>query len=423
MPGYIEDRWWSKKPDPGTGKRLKTARYGKGKRWRVAGIPGVRDRSFANLKGEHGAEAWLRSAGADSTRGHFYDPRDGNITLRDYVEQHWWPALRVPPSTREAMKYRVFGHILPHIGELPLNRIGGDEVNRWVVDAEAGGLDAGTVRTSWRHLSSILQAALEAKRIPSNPCRGLTTARPPAKPKQKARALDREAMAAVRAALAQRYQVLVDLGVGAGLRQGEALGFSPDDVDGGEIQVVRQVMRINSRLCFGPPKGHKERAVPIPKSLSERIQEHADVFPTVEVELPWVDPDRPNLAWDARPKVKARLLVTTVKRNAVNRSDWNALSWKPALEAAGLVSRREGSHLWEPSREFGYHVTRHTYASVQLHAGESVVSLARWLGHADPAFTLRTYTHFMPDAGSRGVSAMDSWLRGSPAAPDGVTES
>jgi integrase len=49
---------------------------------------------------------------------------------------------------------------------------------------------------------------------------------------------------------------------------------------------------------------------------------------------------------------------------------------------------------------------------VQLQAGESIVTLAAWLGHSDPAFTLRTYTHFMPEAGARGVAAMDRWLRG-----------
>ena len=419
MAGYIEDRWLTKRPDPATGKKKRTARWGKGKRYRVAGIPGVKDHSFTALAD---AKEWLAKAQTDSGRGDFIDPRDGNIPLREYVEDHWWPALRVPPSTREAMQYRIFGHILPHLGEIPLNRIGGDQVNKWVVDAEAGGLDAGTVRTSWRHLSSIMQSAHEGKRIPSNPCRGLSTARPPNKPKQKARALEQPAMAAVRAGLAERYRVLVDLGVGCGLRQGEAFGFSPDDMDGDKIHVVRQVLRIRSRLCFGPPKGNKERDVPMPKALAELIQAHADCFPTVEVELPWVDPDRPTLAWEARPRVKVRLLATTVKRNAINRSDWNLLSWKPALAAAGLISKRDDdSGRWEPSRELGFHLTRHTYASVQLHAGESIVSLARWLGHGDPAFTLRTYTHFMPDAGSRGMTAMDAWLRHhSPNAPGNV---
>ncbi|MEU9289083.1 tyrosine-type recombinase/integrase [Streptomyces sp. NPDC048275] len=66
--------------------------------------------------------------------------------------------------------------------------------------------------------------------------------------------------------------------------------------------------------------------------------------------------------------------------------------------------------LWEPSRELGFHVLRHTYASVMLEAGESIVSLAMWLGHSDPAFTLRTYTHFMPQAGARGLSAIEAWF-------------
>ncbi|WP_285439702.1 hypothetical protein [Streptomyces sp. ISL-11] len=37
-----------------------------------------------------------------------------------------------------------------------------------------------------------------------------------------------------------------------------------------------------------------------------------------------------------------------------------------------------------------------TFASIVLHAGETIIQLAAWLGHSDPAFTLRTYVHFMP---------------------------
>ena len=67
------------------------------------------------------------------------------------------------------------------------------------------------------------------------------------------------------------------------------------------------------------------------------------------------------------------------------------------------------------SRKGGFHVLRHTYASVILEAGESVVTLARWLGHSGPTISLDYYAHFMPEAGGKGRGAIDALL-GQPAA-------
>ncbi|KPC75249.1 integrase, partial [Streptomyces sp. NRRL F-6602] len=93
-------------------------------------------------------------------------------------------------------------------------------------------------------------------KIPSNPFRDEDLS-PPSRPPSKAKAWDEERLYAVRQALDARYRMLPDLGAGAGLRQGEAFGFSPDDIVGDEIHVARQVVRINSRLAFAPPKGNK----------------------------------------------------------------------------------------------------------------------------------------------------------------------
>jgi hypothetical protein len=46
------------------------------------------------------------------------------------------------------------------------------------------------------------------------------------------------------------------------------------------------------------------------------------------------------------------------------------------------------------------HTLRRFYASVLLDAGESVKAVSE-LGHHAPGFTLRTYTHPMPSAGTR----------------------
>ena len=102
MPGYIEDRWMTKKPDPATGKKRRTSRWGKGKRYRVAGIPGVKDRSFEKLEGPEGAKAWLAKAQHESTSGEFVDPRRGQILLRDYIEDDWWPRRDYDNPSTEA---------------------------------------------------------------------------------------------------------------------------------------------------------------------------------------------------------------------------------------------------------------------------------------------------------------------------------
>ena len=44
-------------------------------------------------------------------------------------------------------------------------------------------------------------------------------------------------------------------------------------------------------------------------------------------------------------------------------------------------------------RSNGFHVLRHTFASTLLDGGVSIRGVAAYLGHSDPAFTLRVYAH------------------------------
>ena len=49
----------------------------------------------------------------------------------------------------------------------------------------------------------------------------------------------------------------------------------------------------------------------------------------------------------------------------------------------------------------------HFYASVLLSQGVSIKELAAYLGHNDPGFTLRTYTHLVPSSYERARMAID----------------
>lgn len=64
------------------------------------------------------------------------------------------------------------------------------------------------------------------------------------------------------------------------------------------------------------------------------------------------------------------------------------------------------------------HALRHWFASVLLEAGVSVKALSEYLGHADPGFTLRTYTHLMPASDDKARTAVDRALAN---AADGST--
>ncbi|MFD2172438.1 site-specific integrase [Tumebacillus lipolyticus] len=56
--------------------------------------------------------------------------------------------------------------------------------------------------------------------------------------------------------------------------------------------------------------------------------------------------------------------------------------------------------------DFSLHDTRHTHASLLIMAGLPITDVAARLGHANPAITLSTYTHFLQD---RSKVASDKW--------------
>ena len=61
-----------------------------------------------------------------------------------------------------------------------------------------------------------------------------------------------------------------------------------------------------------------------------------------------------------------------------------------------------------------FHNFRHTCASLLFESGKNIRQVCDWLGHTDPAFTLRTYVHLM-DEGVGDAAFLDA-LVGNPVA-------
>ncbi|MET9412645.1 tyrosine-type recombinase/integrase [Streptomyces klenkii] len=402
MAGHVQDRWYKNvaTPDGGT-TRVKTDRHGSGMRYRaryIAPDGAEQSKSFPD-KQKRLAESWLNQIAADLARGQYVDPAVGKVSFKDYATM-WLGAQTTEQSTIDAIDQRLRLHIFPHIGSRAMSAFLPGHIRAWCRALQDAGLAQSYQRVIFANVSAIFAAAVDDGVILKNPCRA-STVRPPKRDTRKLKVWPEERVFAVREALPAPYRHVVDLGVGCGLRQGEIFGLAVDEVDflNGTVHVVRQVKMVKARLVFAPPKGGKERDVPLSDSVALALAEHITQRPPQEVTLPWRTPDG--------PPVTASLLFYSRERKAVNRNYFNMRIWKPGLVAAGVIPEREAGERFQSSREHGMHALRHFYASVLLDEGENVKALAEYLGHSDPGFTLRTYTHLMPNSQARARRAVD----------------
>ncbi|MEV3993369.1 site-specific integrase [Streptomyces sp. NPDC049837] len=404
MAGHVQDRWYKTTTCPdGKSVKVKSDRFGVGMRYRARyiGPDGTeKSKSFPD-KQKRKAETWLASIEADMSRGDYIAPEAGKVTFEQYATQ-WIGTQITDPATRESVEMRLRLHAIPHLGKRPLGSFNPTHLRLWMRALEEAGLSAAYRRSIFAHVSTVFTAAVEDRIIRANPCSARSVKAPRLDPR-KVKPWPAERVMAVRAALPERYQGLVDPAAGCGLRQGEVFGLAVEDVDflGGLVHVVRQVKLLRNRPVFAPPKGGKERDVPLPESIAFALAGHLTRFPAAEVTLPWKTLDGPPFT--------AALIFRSPEGLALNRNRFNDREWRPALRAAGIPTGRDN----------GMHALRHFYASVLLDAGESIKALSEYLGHHDPGFTLRTYTHLMPSSQTRTRAAVDAVFGSARATDDG----
>ncbi|MGW6650825.1 integrase [Streptomyces sp. CB02130] len=415
MAGHIQDRWYKIEPGP-TGKpiRVKTDRYGIGLRYRARyiGPDGTeKSKSFPD-KQKRKAEAWLSKTAADMDSGQYVDPTLAQTTFREYAER-WLKAQTSDPASRESVNSQIRLHALPYLGSRPLGSFKPEHIRDWLAELERAIPATSYRRVIFSSVSAILNAAVDDEYMRKNPCSASTVRAPARNPHQVVPwAADR--VFAVQAALPEQYRAMVDLGAGCGLRQGEIFGLAEEEVrfGAGWVHVGCQVKVIQGELVFALPKRQKVRDVPLSPHVADALKKHLADFSPVAVTLPWARPD-------GKPVTKRLLFIRPDGKGAVRRTDFNTRLWKSALVAADVIPPAEPGKRHTAAREHGMHALRHFYASVLLDAGENIKALSTYLGHTDPGFTLRTYTHLLPSSEGRARIAMDKVYLGRPSGPNG----
>ena len=374
---HIQDRWETIVD----GQRIRTDRYGQGKRWRARyEDPNGNERSHMFAR-KQDAERFLTSISADVLRGAYVDPSAGKVTFADFA-QRWLDAQTFGDSSREATELRVRLHATAHFGDRELRTIKPSTIQAWLRGLQHE-LSPTYVRMIFTNVSAVFAAAVDDGLIAANPCQAKSV-RLPKREQRKVEPWTRAQVRAVIDALPERYRAVAVVAAGCGLRQGEAFGLRVRDIDflRRRILVEQQVKLLHGRVTIDKPKAGKTRTVPLPDGVAVELAEHLRRHPA--------EPDE--------------LVFTSRERKPLNRNHFNPYVWRSALEAAGI----------ERTRSNGMHALRHFYASVLIDAGESVRAVADYLGHADPGFTLRVYAHLFPASEDRARSALDRALADDP---------
>jgi len=378
----IADRWHV--TERATGRKVRSSRYGRGKRWQVR---------FRDPAGESRNRSFDRKVDADRfltelqhrlLQGAYVDERAGLLPFAEYAEQ-WLERQVLQPTSRSAVELRLRVHINPEWGTWPLRSITAVAVQRWVRHLQDE-VSAGYARLIVTNFGAVLRAATDEGLLAQNPCAS-SVVKMPSIPPRRLRPWEIGQVLGVVDAVPARYRALVIVAAGCGLRQGEAFGLRVQDVDflRRELHVRQQIRIVGSVPLPALPKYGRTRTIPMPAWVLDALAEHLATLEPIAGERTHA------------PSV-AGLMFFGRERKPLNRNYFNSYVWRPTLRELGIPSDREN----------GMHALRHACASTWLEHGVSIKAVSEYLGHADPGFTLRVYTHVMPTSGERARKALDA---------------
>ena len=305
--------------------------------------------------------------------------------LRTWFELYAKPHIR--PSTMNYYHRNIEQHIIPAIGDIPLNKLTTRDLQKLCNDLQSNGrlrkvqkkekpgLSNSTVRGIHMMLHNALDRAVKEKLILSNPTENCII---PKIEKQEMKILRPDPISSYLNAAERRNALpMFYLELVSGLRKGEltALLWSDLDIQNRTISVSKQyVKNPNGELALTRPKTETSvRKVSIPQEAVDLLISEHDKHP----DNPYMFPS---------PITGEMYYPDSI----VNLH-------KKILKDAGLPHIR-------------FHDLRHTFATLALQNGVDVKTVSSMLGHYDAGFTLRTYTHATRQMQQKAAEKMGSFM-------------
>jgi integrase len=243
-----------------------------------------------------------------------------------------------------------------------------------------------TVLKRYNTLHSALTAAVAWRLLADNP---MDAVRPPHVPRAEMHALSEAETDALLARLeGTRYYAPALVAVTTGLRRGELLALRWGDVADGTLTVARAFDEVPKvPLAVKTPKGGKPRTV----SLLRRTTDELEVHRLAQ-----------ELAQHGDAKWRDCGLVFPTA---------HGVPWRPSSFSVGWGRLQSGVR---------FHDLRHTHATQLLRAGVDVATVSKRLGHANPAITLRVYSHVLEGSDEAAAQRLEQALGWAPATDRGT---
>lgn len=336
--------------DPGTGKAIRRSVYGKTQKE-------VKDKKLEIL--------------AQIKNGEYRPPDKTTVSdwldlwLTTYVSTH------VKPLTLKSYETTIRVHIKPAIGGIKLQSLDDMHITKMYNAMLKNGKSAKTVKNAGAILSQALSKAVQKKIIPANPCD--VAELPRVEKKEIAPLRDEEIPPFLGAIDSHPLRNAFALCLFAGLREGECLGLSWDQVD-----FAKQKITIKQQLQEEKKKGAKYYIAESTKSGKIRVIQPPDIA------FKYLRNERAKQA-------ERQLYAGELWNNPHNLVFTNELGRNITFDYFYRQFKKIAASIGRPDAR--PHDLRHTAATVALSSGADIKSVQGLLGHSTAAFTLDRYGH------------------------------